>query len=216
MFKVHVFLKGKGDAFSRTGDVATSACQRLAPNIAGLVQSRASDQQLGEGEAAYRGSLEAWFKSLDAAQHGAIALQSAGLYGSGVKVSACVLGIERTVLRTASFAHGRGIKGVFPFNRRPDFTVTDFQHHWWHNHGPIAAQTESALGYLQCHPLPADLGGAATFDGVTELFWPDFASAEAAMASRQMTQDQSNDAAKFVDRESVSLFFAEEEVLLAP
>ena len=128
-----------------------------------------------------------------------------------------VVGRERTVLRTADFAHGRGVKGVFPFLRRADFNVADFQRYWWHKHGPIAGRTEGALGYLQCHPLPGSYDqSVADFDGVTELFWPDYATASAAMASRQMTENQSTDAKNFVDTDSVRLFFAVEEVVLAP
>jgi hypothetical protein len=59
-------------------------------------------------------------------------------------------------------------------------------------------------------------GALPPFDAVTELFWPDVASARASMASRQMREDQGADARNFVDPESVLLVLAEEEVVLAP
>ena len=41
-------------------------------------------------------------------------------------------------------------------------------------------------------------------------------SAEAAVASRQMTEDQANDAQTFVDLDRLTLFFGLEEIIIAP
>ena len=124
--------------------------------------------------------------------------------------------MARTVMRLPAHHDGGLIKGVFPFRRRADLGVADFQRYWWLNHGPIAALTEQAVYYLQCHPLVETYErGRPPFDGITELHWPDVAAARAAMASRQMTEDQSNDARNFVDPDSVVLFLAAEEVVLA-
>ncbi len=216
MFKAHFFLAAAGDPFAAQGGEAEALVRKLAPEVAGYVQSRASAQQLSD-EIAYQGVAECWFGSDVAALWAGAAMSACDLWARGAEVKAVVVGRERTVLRTAHFAHGRGVKGVFPFLRRADFEVADFQRYWWHRHGPIAARTESAYGYLQCHPLPASYEQRlAGYDGVTELFWPDFAAAKAAMASEQMTVEQSTDAKNFVDTESVALFFAEEEVVIAP
>ena len=58
--------------------------------------------------------------------------------------------------------------------------------------------------------------GEPDFDGVTEIFWPDMQSAESAVASRQMTEDQAGDAQNFVDLDSVMLFFGVEDVVIEP
>ena len=216
MFKVHVLLSGAGDPFSFTGAEAQDALRAVAPNATGFVQSRAADRQLSAEAPAYAGVAEIWFPFEADALATAPMLAGANLWREGVE-AVPVLGRERTVLRTAEFAHGQGIKGVFPFSRRPDLTVAEFQRHWWYRHGPIAARTEQALGYLQCHPTQrAYDGGLAPVDGITELFWPSLVAAQAAMSSRQMTEDQSNDAGNFVDRDSVKLFLALEEVVLPP
>ncbi|MEZ5599032.1 MAG: EthD domain-containing protein [Pseudomonadales bacterium] len=81
----------------------------------------------------------------------------------------------------------------------------------------MAALTEHAVYYLQCHPLPETYGQTPPpYDGITELHWPDTASARAAMASRQMREDQSNDARNFAEPGSVLLFLAVEEIVIAP
>ena len=96
-------------------------------------------------------------------------------------------------------------------------SVGDFQDHWWHTHGPIAALTEDALAYYQTHPMVSTYGSRSPdFDGVTEIYWPDMESAEAAVASRQMMEDQANDAQTFVDLDRLTLFFGVEEIIIAP
>ena len=57
---------------------------------------------------------------------------------------------------------------------------------------------------------------APDFDGVTEIYWPDMESSEAAVASRQMTEDQASDAQTFVDLDRLTLFFGLEEIIIAP
>ncbi len=216
MYKAHFFLAGAHDPFAASGSRAEALVRQLAPEVSGYVQSRASTAQLSD-DIAYQGVAECWFGSDVAALWAGATMRDCALWAPRTQVKAVVVGRERTVLRTAQFAHGRGVKGVFPFLHRSDFEVAEFQSYWWYNHGPIAARTEDADGYLQCHPLPASYEQRlAGYDGVTELFWPDFATAKAAMASDQMTVEQSTDAKNFVDTDSVALFFAEEEVVIAP
>ena len=136
----------------------------------------------------------------------------------GVTVAAAVCGVERIIMRLPEHHGGRSIKGVFPFRCRTSLAVPEFQRYWLHAHGPVAARTEGALLYVQCHPLEqCYLAGAAPpFDGVTELHWPDVPAARRAMASRQMREDQVTDAEKFAEPGSVILFLAEEEAVLEP
>jgi uncharacterized protein (TIGR02118 family) len=124
--------------------------------------------------------------------------------------------MARTVMRLPEHHQGGFIKGVFPFRRQDHLSVADFQHYWWLNHGPIAALTEQAVYYLQCHPLAETYTrGRPPYDGITELHWRDVAAARAAMASRQMVEDQASDAQNFAEPGSVVLFLAEEEVVIA-
>ena len=76
--------------------------------------------------------------------------------------------------------------------------------------------TDAAVYYLQCHPLFETYArGRPPYDGITELHWTDVTTARAAMASRQMTEDQATDAKNFVEPGSVLLFLAVEEVIRA-
>ena len=217
MIKVYVFLTAAPgtDPFRHQGAAALAELHRVAPTAVEYVQTRASDRQLTDDPPPFAGAAEFRFDyaapAVDAAANVAAL---ANLWADGVSVAGVVVGHERTIMRLPAHAHGQGIKGVFPFDRKPGLSIDYFQNYWWRTHGPIAARTEGALAYFQCHPLHQLYDdGTPTFDGVTELHWPDFAAAEAAMASRQMREDQSQDAQNFAESGSVQLFLAEEEVV---
>ncbi len=219
MFKTYFFLEADvgTDPFRHSGEAALQALQTAVPEAAGYTQTRSLPDQVTDAPPAYAGVAELWFARIeDALASTAHARALTALLAEGVRVGPIVTGMARTVMRLPAHHDGGLIKGVFPFRRRADLGVADFQRYWWLNHGPIAALTEQAVYYLQCHPLVETYErGRPPFDGITELHWPDVAAARAAMASRQMTEDQSNDAKNFVDPDSVVLFLAAEEVVLA-
>ena len=220
MIKVIVFLLAAegAEVFRATGDAAAQAARKAFADVAGYIQTRPTDTQPGDAPPPYSGVAELWFTQADDAWRAMADTEALRpLLGDGVSIAAVVVGRERTVMRLPEHAHGSGIKGVYPFNRKADMSVPDFQAYWWHNHGPIAARTEHALAYYQCHPLP-DAGAPvrSAFDGVTEIHWPNADDALAALSSRQMAEDQGGDAANFVDTGSVQLLLAQEEVVIAP
>ena len=219
MFKTYFFLEGQAgsDPFRHSGEAARRALQSAVPEAAGYTQTRSLNDQVTDAAAAFPGVAELWFARIEDALASTTQAQAlSGLLADGVRVGPIVTGMARTVMRLPEHHDGGLIKGVFPFRRRADLSVDDFQRYWWLNHGPIAALTEQAVFYLQCHPLKETYArGRPPYDGITELHWPDVAAARAAMASRQMTEDQSNDAKNFVDSDSVVLFLAAEEVVLA-
>ena len=102
--------------------------------------------------------------------------------------------------------HDSGFKATFLFDRKPSLSLEDFHSYWLNHHGPIAARTQDAERYVQSHITATD----RAYDGITELFWPDYPTALASMASEQMTTDQANDAPNFVDGESLIVFLASE------
>ncbi|MCY4342448.1 MAG: EthD domain-containing protein [Gammaproteobacteria bacterium] len=217
MIKLYVFLDAApgADPFRYRGAAALSELHRTAPTAVEYVQTRTFDRQLSDDPPPFAGVAELRFDyaapAVDAAANVA---RLAGLWADGVRAAGVVVGHERTIMRLPGHVHGQGVKGVFPFDRKPGLGIDYFQTYWWRTHGPIAARTEQALAYFQCHPLRHLYDdGAPAFDGVTELHWPDFATAEAAMASRQMREDQSQDARNFADPDSVRLFLAAEEVV---
>ncbi len=217
MFKVYFLLHADNDPFKAHGDEAAALARETFPNLAGYVQTRASERQVDgrEGGTAFNATAEVWFRyaadAVQAAQHGCDALIN------GAEVHAVHCGEERVVMRTAEHWLKPCMKGVYPFRRKAGMGIADFQHYWWHNHGPIAAATEEALCYVQTHVLEQYYeGGEPAYDGVTELHWLDTGAANRAVASRQMVEDQGGDAPNFVDLESVQLLLVDQEICVAP
>ncbi len=221
MIKTYFFLSSsKQDPFAFTAETAREHFARLCPQGVGYVQTRTLEEQVESDDSPpYAGVAELWFT--DASHALSLAAQPQALsplWREGeVTVSAVVTGHERIVMRRPEHHEGHFIKGVFPFRRKKTLDVREFQRTWWHDHGPIAARTEGAVMYVQCHPLGACYdGGAPPYDGVTELYWRDVATAREAMASRQMREDQARDAERFVEPGSVLLFLAQEEIVVPP
>lgn len=219
MYKTYVFLEGEAgaDPFRYRGAEGASAVSAQLPALAGYTQTRTLDEQIDASEPPpFVGIAELYFTDIEAALDTtaqADAVQS--MLTEAGRIGPISVGLARTVLRLAAHHDGGLIKGVFPFRRKADLSVADFQAYWWLHHGPIAALTQDAVYYLQCHPLPASYEqGRPPYDGITELHWRDVGAARAAMASRQMTEDQANDSQNFVEPGSVLLFLAEEEVLI--
>jgi len=217
MFRTNFFIQGTVP-FVQSGSAAEQHIRRLHPQIRGFVQTRATPEQIGDAAPAFAGVAELWFDTPELALTACKAgypLQ--GLVSPDAQIVRRSVGLERSVMFLPSHRRGVGIKGVFPFGKKTGVSVANFQAHWWHNHGPIAALTEGATAYVQCHPMPSlYAGGQPDFDGITEIWWPDVATARAAMKSRQMTVDQSTDAQNFAEPRSVMLFLAQEEVVIAP
>ncbi len=217
MIKLYVFLTAApgADPFRHRGAAALGELHRVAPAAVEYVQTRTLERQLSEEPPPFAGTAEFRFDyAAPAVEAASDVAKLANLWADDASASKVVAGHERTIMRLPSHVHGQGIKGVFPFDRKPGISIDYFQAYWWRTHGPIAARTEGALAYFQCHPLRHLYeNGAPGFDGITELHWPDFAAAEAAMASRQMREDQSQDALNFADTDTVQLFMAQEEIV---
>ncbi|MEM1437300.1 MAG: EthD domain-containing protein [Pseudomonadota bacterium] len=224
MFKTCVFLNTSTDAhapdpFRYRDETAAAECRALCPDVAGYTQTRALADQVEPGAApAFAGVAELYFQE----PQQALAVGNAPerlaplLEGGSDRIGPVITGLTRTVMRLPAHLTRVSIKGVFPFRRKAELTVEAFQRYWWQHHGPIAALTEEALCYLQCHPLEATYGTERpAYDGITELHWPDVEAARRSMASRQMQEDQAGDAVNFVDLENVLLFLAEEEAVIA-
>ena len=211
MYKISVLLKATDQPpFRYQGEEAAAEARTRFPTLSGYVQtSPLADQP----EVPFAGALELYFASVEALSIGDVD----ALLTDGTTAACVVTGAERVVMCKPEFRVRDSIKGVYPFRRKPGLNVEAFQHYWWHTHGPIAAQTQAALAYTQLHVLPGCYEtGEPVFDGITEIYWPDRAAVERAVASRQMIDNQGADAANFVDLQSVVLFYAEEDILIAP
>ena len=213
MYKTCFLINAGADPFRFKGLDAANAVRTLFPEIKGYVQARALP---GQESPAFSGSAELWFDESPSAL-AACVIGIERLLAEGVGVQSCLSGMERVVMRAADYITADRIKGLYPFRKKPGMTLEAFQHHWWHTHGPIAALTEEALSYVQIHArADSQETVSPVYDGITEIWWPDIEAAGRAIGSRQMREDQGSDAPNFVDMESISLFFAKEEIVIAP
>jgi len=220
VYKTYFFLEGPAgsDPFGYGGEEAVQAITRSVSEATGYTQTRTLAEQIDQStEPPFTGVAELWFADPNAALSSAVQAQALlELLTPEARIGPIVTGVARTVMRLPEHHDGGFIKGVFPFRRQSQLSVAGFQRYWWLQHGPIAARTEGAVYYLQCHPLPATYErGRPPYDGVTELHWPDVGSARHAMSSRQMIEDQATDSRNFAEPGSVLLFLAREEIVVA-
>jgi uncharacterized protein (TIGR02118 family) len=170
---------------------------------------RAGTLDLGELEdAPYGGSAETWFDDeKNARSFAANRMLLETLWGDDKSAAPLLVTRVQVVLGDpASEPVTDGLKGIFVFRRKPGMTVAEFQSHWLHTHGPIAAQTPRTSRYVQCHVLPSHYtDGTPPYDGITELYWDTLEDARLAMTSDSMAVDQSTDSQNFVDPTSVKL-----------
>lgn len=201
------------DPYRFQGEDAAENIRRLFPDITGYVQTRALP---GQEAASFSGTAELWFPRAEQAL-AALGQDFAPMLSDDAVIQSSLAGMERVVVRTPEYLTGERMKGVYPFGCKEGMSIEQFQAHWWHTHGPIAALTEEALAYVQIHPLPESYEQSPPhFDGITEIAWRDAEAAMRGITSRQMTEDQAGDAPNFVRDGSVALYLAKEETVIAP
>ena len=115
------------------------------------------------------------------------------------------------------------IKLVFCCRRRPELSREEFQRYWLDDHGPLVRSLRGALPqmrrYVQSHTVGDDVndgiragrGTAEPYDGITEVWFDDFASMgssaeEGVAAGRRLLEDEST----FLDFPNCSVFVTEE------
>ena len=190
--------------------------RKLCPALQSALLSSAIKHAIPDRPAILSGALELWFESIVEAEV-ASEFSPAQLFLSPVEVAPALVGMERVVMRLPSFYEKNGVKAIYAFRRKGSMPVEQFQHYWWHNHGPIAASTENATCYVQCHVAKTSYQNVSpAYDGVTELNWPDLPIALSALGSRQMAEEQSNDARNFVELGSVELMMANQTMIIPP
>jgi hypothetical protein len=208
-----------GDPFAYRGSAAADMQAGIYPEAVGYTQTRSLATQLEPDQLPHFAGV-AEFRFVDpgaalacADRHAAIA----PLLAPNARVVAVVTGVDHVVMRMPTHSVRPGIKGVYPFRGLAHLDTAAFSQRWLYGHGPIAALTEEALCYVQCHLLgPAWSDGEQAFHAVTEIHWPDIAAARRGVGSRQMREDQGTDARDFLEPGSVRLVFAEEETVRRP
>ncbi len=211
MLKIYaLFGDDMASPFKLDGRIAQQRIQHHLPQVQRYRQFQRTAQQFnGTLPPPYGASAEFWLRAeaTTALSEAVEVIRHAGDNLSDVLSANPVLvehGVERNIMGDPSTDDG--YKCTFLFNRKPSMSLADFHAHWLHKHGPIAAKTQDAQRYVQSHLNAKD----RHYDGITELFWVDFPTAAASMASEQMRTDQANDAKNFVDAPSLVMFLAAE------
>ena len=196
--------------FKLDSGAAQRRIQRVLPQVQRYRQFKRTPEQFESMRPApYGASAEFWLTpdASDALPEAAKTIHHAGDKLSDVFTLDPMLvehGVEHNIMGDPSI--DSGYKCTFLFNRKRSMSLVDFHAHWLQNHGPIAAKTQDAQRYVQSHLNAND----RRYDGITELFWADYPTALASMASEQMRTDQANDAKNFVDGDSLVMFLAAE------
>ncbi len=110
------------------------------------------------------------------------------------------------------------IKLVCFFRRKPGMSVADFHAHWLGSHGPLIANTpelaQHLVRYEQNHRLPSDYERDANgpgFDGATVQWLESIESFYGFVREPKYAELIAPDEATFLDRESITLLFTEDD-----
>lgn len=120
------------------------------------------------------------------------------------------------------------IKLVYCITRHPELSFEAFSRTWLEDHAPLVreyAQAIRCVRYVQSHAqlpgvndvLQASRGMQGSYDGITELWWHDYAAFEEGMqrpeaieAGRALKKDE----ARFIDFGRSTMFLTQEHEIL--
>ena len=111
------------------------------------------------------------------------------------------------------------IKLVCFFRRKPGMSAADFHAHWRDQHGPLIADTpelaQHLVRYEQNHRLASDYardaGGSPGFDGATVQWLESMEGFLGFVREPKYAELIAPDEARFLDRESLTLLFTEDD-----
>ena len=110
------------------------------------------------------------------------------------------------------------IKLVCFFRRKPGLSVPEFHAHWRDSHGPLIAGTPELARHLvryeQNHRLPSDYerdAAGSGFDGATVQWLESMESFYGFVREPKYAELIAPDEATFLDRESITLLFTEDD-----
>jgi len=120
------------------------------------------------------------------------------------------------------------IKLTFAVRRLPHMSLSEFQHYWRENHGPLVCERAEALRikrYIQVHRLDSPVNDAMRasreaadpYDGTAELWWEsieEMVAATSSEAGRQAEKELLDDERKFIDLRRSALWVGEEHELV--
>lgn len=109
------------------------------------------------------------------------------------------------------------IKFVFMINRAGGMSVDEFVDHHRSRHAPLFTSIPEAQQYVRkytvSHPVPAESYPSPAFDGLTEIWFDNWADHDAFFASSNYQNLVHPDEATFIDMDSVAVMVTEERIV---
>ncbi|MBT2412353.1 EthD family reductase [Streptomyces sp. ISL-12] len=112
------------------------------------------------------------------------------------------------------------IKFAFLINRAEGMSFESFVEHHRARHAPLFTSIPEARRYVRkytvSHPVPAPAGNypAPAYDGLTEIWFENWADHDAFFASANYRERVHPDEANFIDLASVAVMVTEERVVV--
>ncbi|MFH8811549.1 MULTISPECIES: EthD domain-containing protein [Streptomyces] len=110
------------------------------------------------------------------------------------------------------------IKLAFMINRVSGMTFEEFVEHHRNHHAPLFTSIPEARRYVRkytvSHPVPAASYPSPAYDGLTEIWFDNWADHDAFFASENYRELVNPDESTFIDMESVAVMVTEEKVVV--
>ncbi|GGP79413.1 EthD domain-containing protein [Saccharothrix coeruleofusca] len=110
------------------------------------------------------------------------------------------------------------IKFAFLINRVDGMSFEEFVDHHRNRHAPLFTSIPEARRYVRkytvSHPVPAAAYPAPAYDGLTEIWFENWADHDAFFASENYRERVSPDEGRFIDLASVRVLVTEETAVI--
>jgi uncharacterized protein (TIGR02118 family) len=110
------------------------------------------------------------------------------------------------------------IKLAFMINRSQGMTFEAFVEHHRNRHAPLFTSIPEARQlvkkYTVSHPVPADGYPSPAYDGLTEIWFENWADHDAFFASENYRKLVNPDESEFIDMSSVAVMVTEERIVI--
>lgn len=111
------------------------------------------------------------------------------------------------------------VKLVVCVKRKPGMGVEEFHEYWRNQHGGLIKSIPRlrtyVRKYIQSHTVPeAYRRNAATYDGIAELWFDDYAAVDAFLTDAEYLARVRPDELKFTDHANLVWFVTEEEPMI--
>jgi uncharacterized protein (TIGR02118 family) len=147
----------------------------------------------------YDGVAEAWFDDTETMRALAPSAEYAAVRADEANfIDAASMGVLLTdeVVIVGGYAPPGAAKLVAFLSKRPDLSWEQFQRHWRHVHGPIAAAIPGNQRYVQCHARRGiyEAGRTPVYDGIPMSWFDDESTLRAAAETPEYARTRADEA----------------------